>query len=70
MSSPKPIALAAAGIAAVVLAFGAYTLGSSNSDEGTAGTATRRWPAKHLRERRATASSPRTARRHQASERL
>ncbi len=39
MSSPKPIALAAAGIAAVVLAFGAYTLGSSNSDEGTAGTA-------------------------------
>ena len=39
MSSPKPIALAAAGLAAVVVAFGAYTLGSSNSDEATAGTA-------------------------------
>jgi hypothetical protein len=39
MSTPKPITFAAAGIAAVVIAFGAYALGSSNSDQGTSGTA-------------------------------
>jgi hypothetical protein len=39
MSSSKPIAFAAAGVAAVVLAFAAYALGNSKSDDGTSGTA-------------------------------
>jgi hypothetical protein len=39
MPTSNPIKYAAAGIAAVVLAFGAYALGNSSSDNGTAGSA-------------------------------
>jgi hypothetical protein len=39
MSSSKPVAFALAGVAAVVLAFGAYAIGSSNSGTGSSGTA-------------------------------
>jgi hypothetical protein len=39
MNSPKPATYAVAGIAAVVIAFGAYTLGNSNSSGGSSGTA-------------------------------
>lgn len=39
MSAKNPLAYAAAGVAAVVLAFGAYAIGSSNSDNGTSGSA-------------------------------
>jgi hypothetical protein len=39
MPNSNPIKYAAAGIAAVVLAFGAYALGTSSSDNGTAGSA-------------------------------
>ena len=39
MPISNPIKYAAAGIAAVVLAFGAYALGNSSSGNGTAGSA-------------------------------
>jgi len=39
MNSPKPATYAVAGIAAVVIAFGAYTLGNANSSNGSSGTA-------------------------------
>jgi hypothetical protein len=39
MSSKNPITYVAAGVAAVVLAFGAYAIGSSNSNSGQSGTA-------------------------------
>jgi hypothetical protein len=39
MSYKNPLAYAAAGVAAVVLAFGAYAIGNSNSSQGTSGTA-------------------------------
>ena len=35
MSASKPVAWAAAGVAAVVLAFGAYTIGSNTSDNAS-----------------------------------
>ena len=38
MSSPKPITFAAAGIAAVAIAAGAYALGNSSSDQAGSGT--------------------------------
>lgn len=39
MSSKSPLAYVAAGVAAVVLAFGAYAIGNSNSSQGSSGTA-------------------------------
>jgi hypothetical protein len=39
MPQNNPMKYAAGGVAAVVLAFGAYAIGSSHSDQGTAGTA-------------------------------
>lgn len=39
MSSPNPIRFAIGGVAAVVVAFGAYALGNSNSGKGRSGTA-------------------------------
>jgi hypothetical protein len=39
MPSSNPVKYAAAGVAAVVLAFGAYSLGSSKSNHGSAGSA-------------------------------
>jgi hypothetical protein len=39
MSTSKPVAWAAGGVAAVVLAFGAYTIGSNTSGTSSSGTA-------------------------------
>jgi len=39
MSSSRPVKFAVGGLAAVVLALGAYAIGNSNSGNGTAGTA-------------------------------
>jgi hypothetical protein len=39
VNSQKPATYAVAGIAAVAIAFGAYSLGNSNSNNGAAGTA-------------------------------